>query len=66
MQGCILWTDFRRSPHYQVSRKSVHLIAALIHADRQTDRHDEANMRFSLLTRKRLKLEEERGNKTGD
>jgi len=30
-------TDFRKSPQYQISRKSLQLGVALIRADRQTD-----------------------------
>ena len=34
---------FRKTPKHKIPRKSVQLL----HADRRTDRHDEANIRFS-------------------
>jgi hypothetical protein len=46
-------TDFRNTPKYRISRKSVQLAADLFHADRQTDRQtdrlDKAKSHFSQL-----------------
>jgi hypothetical protein len=42
-------TYFNRSPKYQISQKMLPVGAALVHADRRTDAHDEANKHFSQL-----------------
>jgi hypothetical protein len=42
-----IWMEFRSSSPHRVSRKCVQWGAALIHADRRTDRHNTGNRRFS-------------------
>jgi hypothetical protein len=48
------WTDFHRSPHFFFKIRRAG--AALIHAGSEMDRCDEANTRFSRLTRTRLRV----------
>jgi hypothetical protein len=47
----ILSTDFRKTLNDQIKWKSVQLS----HADKRTDRHDEANIRFCAILQTRLK-----------
>ena len=60
-------TDFRKSHQYQISRKSFQWepFRYTRTADRQTDRHDEANRRFSLFMREHLKLTKNSIHKLG-
>ena len=55
----ILLTDFNQIWSFSTYFRKFHenapsVGAALIHAERQTDRHDEANRRYSLPTRQHL------------
>jgi len=48
--------EFRRSPRYQILRKSVQWeLRYYMQSDGRTDRHDECNRRFWRLMRTRLK-----------
>ena len=51
----IFWTDFRKNPQIPNFMKIRPVGAELFHADGWTDRHDEANKRFSPNLLMRLK-----------
>jgi len=50
----IFTTDFRKTLKHRILWKSGRLEVELFHADRRTDRHDEASSRFSQFLRTRL------------
>jgi hypothetical protein len=51
----IFWTDFSKNSQIQDFMKIRPLGAELFHADRLTDRHEEANSRFSQFCEMSLK-----------